>query len=114
MPWGPVWLQQSVRDLTALGSPAVLITVLTLACLQLLLKGERLLAWFTATTAGSGLLVGMGLKSLFSRDRPELMFHATVASGYSFPIGHAMMSTVVFLTLTVLMGRLSDRRIIRW
>lgn len=114
MPWGPVWFQESVRDVTALGSPAVLITVLTLTCLQLFLKGERLLAWFAAATAGGGLLMAVWLKSLFSRDRPDLIFHATVANGYSFPSGHAMMSTVVFLTLGVLMARLTERRILQW
>mgnify|MGYP003424416769 CR=1 FL=1 len=105
-PLGPIWLQESIRDLTALGSPAVLILAMGATWGYLMLTRQRAMAWLTAATAGGGLLMAMTLKTLFSRERPDLVYHATVASGYSFPSGHAMMSAVVYLTLAALLARL--------
>jgi len=99
-------LQESIRDLTALGSPAVLILAMGATWGYLMLTRQRAMAWLTAATAGGGLLMAMTLKTLFSRERPDLVYHATVASGYSFPSGHAMMSAVVYLTLAALLARL--------
>jgi undecaprenyl-diphosphatase len=56
----------------------------------------------------------MLLKNLFSRSRPDALYHATVANGYSFPSGHAMMSAVVFLTLAALLARVAPRVRLRW
>ena len=114
LPLGPLWLQEGIRDLTALGSPAVLTLAVGTTWGYLMLAGRMPLAWFTAAATGSGLLLSMALKNLFSRSRPDALYHATVASGYSFPSGHAMMSAVVFLTLAALLARVLPQMRLRW
>lgn len=106
-PIGPVWFQEAVRDLTALGSPAVLMLTMGAAWGYLMMARQTAMAWLALGATGGGLLTALALKSLFSRERPDALFHATVASGYSFPSGHAMMSAVVFLTLAALTARLT-------
>lgn len=108
-PIGPVWLQEAIRDLTAMGSPAVLVLMAGMVWGYLVLGGHWAMAWLTLAATGGGVIVAMGLKTLISRDRPDALFHATVASGYSFPSAHAMMSAVVYLTLGALVARLAPR-----
>jgi undecaprenyl-diphosphatase len=107
-PIGPPWLQEAIRDLTALGSPAVLTLTVAAVWGYLLMARQGAMAWLALGSAGGGLMVAFALKSLFSRARPDPVFHATLASGYSFPSGHAMMSAVVYLTLAALIARLAD------
>lgn len=107
MPIGPLWFQEGMRDLTALGSPAVLMLTSVAVWGYLMVSRRQALAWFALGSAASGWAVMLALKSLFSRARPDAAFHTTVAAGYSFPSGHAMMSAVVFLTLAALLARLA-------
>ncbi|RTL33636.1 MAG: phosphatase PAP2 family protein [Burkholderiales bacterium] len=108
-PIGPTWFQEAMRDLTALGSPAVLVLMVGAAWGYLLMARQWAMSWLALGSTGGGVLVAMILKALFSRARPDAVFHATVASGYSFPSGHAMMSAVVYLTLGALVARLAPR-----
>jgi undecaprenyl-diphosphatase len=110
LPIGPVWLQETIRDLTALGSPAVLVMTVSTVWGYLMVARQTLMAWLAAGAALGGLAVAMLLKALFSRARPDAAFHATVATGYSFPSGHAMMSAVVFLTMATLVSRIAPQR----
>lgn len=112
-PIGPIWFQEAMRDLTALGSPAVLMLTVGAAWGYLMMARQTAMAWLALGSAGGGILMALALKSLFSRARPDALFHATVASGYSFPSGHAMMSAVVFLTLAALAARLTPHTLLR-
>ncbi len=112
-PLGPTWLQEAIRDLTALGSPAVLVLAVGAVWGYLRMAGQGAMSWLALASAGGGLLVATILKALFSIARPDAVFHATVASGYSFPSGHAMMSAVVYLTLAALIARLAPRTRLR-
>jgi undecaprenyl-diphosphatase len=60
--------------------------------------------------AGGGVAISQGLKQVFGRERPELVYRAVEAANPSFPSGHAMLSAVVFLTLGALAARFADRR----
>jgi undecaprenyl-diphosphatase len=109
-PVGPLWFEEAVRDLTALGSTLVLaMAVLTVVGFLLLLRDWRA-AIFTFGATGSGLLVSHLLKALFGRPRPDLIPHEVMVFTPSFPSGHAMMSAVVYLTLASLVARLMRRR----
>ena len=112
-PIGPVWFQEAMRDVTALGSPAVLVLTVGAVCGYLIAARQSGMAWLALGSACSGLSVAVLLKTIFSRARPDAAFHATVASGYSFPSGHAMMSAVVYLTLAALVARLAPRPLLR-
>lgn len=110
VPIGPRWLRQVARDLTALGSVAVLSLVVAGACGWLLLVGKRGATLLVlGATAGGGLLAA-GLKGLFARARPDVVPHLDEVSSASFPSGHSMLSAVVYLTLGALLARLTARR----
>jgi undecaprenyl-diphosphatase len=60
-------------------------------------RREQRLAIFVAVTTAAGSLLNSGVKFLVDRDRPSLtgcIFG--IASGQSFPSGHAMNTTIVY------------------
>lgn len=113
-PIGPIWLQEGVRDLTALGSPAVLTLVLLATVGSLVVSRQGRMAWLMLWSTLGGQALALGLKALFARARPDDIYHATVAAGHSFPSSHAMMSAVICLTLAALTARLTRRPAQRW
>ncbi len=109
-PIGPLWLKQVMTDLTALGGFTVL-TLLTLAVFfYLILIRKRGAATLLAVAIGGGTLLSTLLKQFFERPRPDLVAHMVEVQTLSFPSGHAMLSAVTYLTLGVLLARLSPRR----
>lgn len=109
-PLGPVWLEESVRDLTALGSTIVLL-FLSLAVLGfLLMRRQGHAAGLVLAALAGGLLLNFGLKNYFDRPRPELVPHLHHVSTASFPSGHSLLSAVVYLTLGALLARLVQER----
>ena len=104
-PLGPPWLQSGMRDLTALGSAAVLVLfVLAVAGALLVRRQYHALVLLLAATLG-GRLLNVLLKAFFGRDRPDLTLHLTEVSSKSFPSGHAMDSAIIYLTLAALLAR---------
>ncbi len=95
---GPQWIPGAVRDITALGSTIVL-TVFALNLFGLLLTSKlyRSASIFAAASATGCLLMSI-FKLFFSRIRPAELPALEVATGFSFPSGHAMMSTLIYLT----------------
>jgi undecaprenyl-diphosphatase len=104
-PIGPVWLEEMMRDFTALGSTGVL-AVMTLAVIGFLVfTQKRHAAALVAVSVAGGTLISSLMKFGFARPRPDLVPHETIVSTASFPSGHSMMSAVVYLTLGVLLAR---------
>jgi undecaprenyl-diphosphatase len=68
------------------------------------LVGKTRLMIFTLAATIGGALVSFGLKSAFSRPRPEIVPHLTHVYTSSFPSGHSMISAVVYLTLGSLLA----------
>src|SRR3990167_6860759 len=60
--------------------------------------GRTTLGKLLLAGASAGLL-NFGLKLLFGRSRPELWTHLVTESSYSFPSGHAMLSSALALAL---------------
>ena len=111
-PIGPQSLEVLVRDATALGGVLILSLLCISACVYLWLGRQRKLAIFLAISVSAGSLLNTLLKQLIVRPRPDIFNHATDAALSSFPSGHAMMSTIVYLTLGALLSlSSSDRRI---
>ncbi|HET6619601.1 MAG TPA: phosphatase PAP2 family protein [Dongiaceae bacterium] len=109
-PIGPSWLEESVRDITALGSaPTLVIAVLAVAGFLALAKAWRV-AIFTLVACGGGLALSSLLKYTIDRPRPELVPHGNQIYTSSFPSGHSMMSAVVYLTLAALVARLLEKK----
>ncbi len=109
-PLGPRWLEEMMRDFTALGGTGVLSAV-TLAVVGFLsLTRKRHAAATVAVAVLGGLLLSQALKWGFARPRPDLVPHGQTVYTQSFPSGHAMLSAVVYLTLGALLARTQPRR----
>ncbi len=113
LPRGPQSLEVLVRDITALGGVFILGLLSLSSCGYLWLRRQRGLALFVVVSISLGTLVNTILKDVIARPRPDLFAHATDAAFSSFPSGHAMMSTMVFLTLGALLSLSSENRRIK-
>jgi undecaprenyl-diphosphatase len=109
-PIGPPWLEETGRDVTALGGVFWLV-FFTLAVAGYLWfdQKRRLMLFLLASTFG-GLLLSQGLKMAFARPRPTVVPHLAEVYTSSFPSGHSMLSAVVYLTLGSLLTTAVPRR----
>jgi len=101
------WMQELGRDATALGGTAVL-TFVTLATVGYLLLARRLgAAALIAVSVAGGQLLQEILKAYLARPRPPMVAPVSYADldSWSFPSGHAMMSTIAYLMLARLILR---------
>jgi undecaprenyl-diphosphatase len=98
-PLGPPWLEEAVRDITGLGSMAVLVLVTAAAIAYLLLVARGREALLVVIAVGVGQILSSLLKLGIDRPRPDLVPHLVEVQTLSFPSGHAMMSAVTYLTL---------------
>jgi undecaprenyl-diphosphatase len=112
-PLGPSWLEELMRDITALGSTGIL-TFVTLAVAGFLaLDRKSHAALFLMVAVGGGMLLSTGLKMGFDRPRPDLVPHGAIVYTASFPSGHSMLAAVVYLTLGALLARVQPRRVLK-
>lgn len=109
-PLGPEWLEEVGRDITALGGNAVLIMITLIAMGYLFLERKKKLALVLITATAGALFVSHSLKTLFDRDRPDLVPHQVVVYSQSFPSGHSMLSAATYLTLGALLSRAQHRK----
>lgn len=102
---GPPWVEQSLRDITALGGETVLTMLTAAVCIYLSLAGRHKLSLFAFLAVAVGTFITFTLKDVFQRPRPQLVPHilVTVSTG-SFPSGHAMASAIVYLTLGAMLA----------
>lgn len=96
---------------TIVGTPVGLGAIVAIAGGILIWRKHPRWAAYLVITALGGALINLQLKHYFERDRPDLSAALRHASGYSFPSGHAMGSTVVFGALGYLAARgIRERR----
>ncbi len=109
-PIGSRAVQESLRDVTALGGVTVITLVTTVALLAFLMHRKL---WHAAIFAGTVLLAFVsseGLKDAYNRPRPDLVPHGSYAYSASFPSGHSTLSAAVYLTLAMLISSLEPNR----
>ena len=104
-PIGPAWLPQVARDLTALGSGAVITFIVLIVAGSLALQRKWGTLCLIIVSVSGGALMSETLKTIYSRARPHLVPHLTEVSSLSFPSGHSMISAVMYLTLGALLAR---------
>jgi membrane-associated phospholipid phosphatase len=103
------WLVDLLKVISTVFDPNVFRVTITLAALALLRAGRRRLAvWALVTIWGAGLL-GVVLKLVVGRARPDLVDAVATAAGRSFPSGHALNSVVGSLVLLLLVTPLLRR-----
>jgi undecaprenyl-diphosphatase len=106
-PLGPGWLEEAVRDITALGSVTVLSLMVGGVCGYLTVRRQyRDLRFLLIVVIGAAML-SFVLKESFGRTRPTIVDPLVVVTSKSFPSGHALLSTVVYLTMGTLLARLA-------
>lgn len=108
-PRGPWWLKEAAADLTSLGGISVLTLFAVIAIAFLLIQRKRLSALLLVLGLAGGVVLSEGLKALFERQRPPAAFQAVDTLNASFPSGHALLSTVFYLTLGVMLTRAFPR-----
>lgn len=112
-PIGPGWLEELMRDVTALGGMGVLTFITLAVAVFLALERKVHAALFVLLAVGGGMLLSTLLKMGFDRPRPDLVPHGAEVYTASFPSGHAMLAAVVYLTLGALLVRVQPNRVIK-
>jgi undecaprenyl-diphosphatase len=109
-PLGPEFVEEVVRDLTALGGVTITFLLVMTVVAFLVIGGRRRTAVFVVATIVSGLVFSLLLKAGFDRPRPDLVPHGSHVHTASFPSGHAAMAAVVYLTLAAVLTRVLPHR----
>src|ERR1700731_463084 len=113
VPVGPVWLQETARDVTSLGSTIVL-GIITFAVVGYLFLARRsAVAWLMLGAVLGGVAVNNLLKYAFARPRPDFVTHAARVFTTSFPSGHAALSAITYRTVGALLARIHPSLAIR-
>lgn len=112
-PIGPLWVEEAMRDFTAMGGVGILI-FLTISIVGFLFLSNRpQAAWLILITVAGGTALSLLLKMGFSRPRPDLVSHGSYVATASFPSGHSMLSATVYFTLGALLARFQPRRLLK-
>lgn len=110
VPIGPRWLLDAAREITALGSSTVLLVLIFSVAGYLLLERRQGMLVLVLFSTFGGMFLSSTLKSAFGRPRPTVVPHLVPVSSPSFPSGHSLLSAVVYLTLGVLLARVTPDR----
>jgi undecaprenyl-diphosphatase len=110
---GPRWVQESGRDVTALGGFTVLTVVTVMAVAMLLMHDRRRQALIFGAAVLLAQVAAETVKLFIDRPRPDLVAHHDLVYSSSFPSGHAMMTPVVYLTLAAIVAAGDSRRAVK-
>jgi membrane-associated phospholipid phosphatase len=88
------------RVVTFIGSPAAALAIATIACVLLYRRRQLVEAALLPVVLAGGEFLNLVLKLSFHRPRPEAAF--VHLDTYSFPSGHAMLSTAAYGALAYL------------
>jgi undecaprenyl-diphosphatase len=98
------WLTVAAIDVTALGSITLVVLFSAFTLVVLLVLRDRLGALqLLAASAGAGMLT-MVTKNVIERIRPEET-QLIVVSGFSYPSGHSLSTSALYLTIAIIAGR---------
>lgn len=109
-PLGSHEVESALRDVTALGSLAVLAFLTLAVVLYFVLDRRPRMGLFVLLAVAGGAAVTFALKFLYNRPRPSLVAPEALPGDPSFPSGHAAVSAVVYLTLGLLLARTLPKR----
>ena len=104
------WLTITAVDVTALGSITLVLLFSAFTLVVLLVLRDRLGALQLLTaSAGAGLLT-LVTKNLIERIRPAESQQLIVVSGFSYPSGHSVSTSALYLTIAIIAGRYVQHR----
>jgi membrane-associated phospholipid phosphatase len=99
------FLNMMMVDITALGGLALTIVLGLLSIFLFLLARDPAAAIHLALTATGGFFISIWTKGLIARPRPNIIPQLVHASGFSYPSGHAITSSAIYLTMAILAAR---------
>ena len=92
-------------DVTALGSITLVILFSAFTLVVLLVLRDRLGALqLLAASAGAAILTLL-TKNIIERIRPEEAHRLITVSGFSYPSGHSLSTSALYLTIAIIAGR---------
>ena len=104
------WFVDALQGVSLVVGPWVLRPIVTVVALWLLVRERRIrLALWVLLTLWGGALLGVVLKSVVDRARPELVDAVAHEGGWSFPSGHALGATVACGLLVLVAAPLLPR-----
>jgi membrane-associated phospholipid phosphatase len=111
----PAWVQ-AMNVISNVGSPTVMRTLVGVLAVVLWIRHARRLALWAAVTIAGGALIDVVLKAVVGRARPHFTNPVALASGGSFPSGHAFTATLgAGVLLLWVLPLLSARgRVVAW
>jgi undecaprenyl-diphosphatase len=99
------WLTSAAVDVTALGSITLVVLFSIFTLVVLLVLRDRLGALqLLAASAGAGILT-LVTKDIIERIRPAEAQQLIVVSGFSYPSGHSLSTSALYLTIAIIAGR---------
>ena len=107
------WLTGMMIDITALGGTTIIFMITAAVVFYLLIQKQYEFMWLILIATIGGAILSFGLKELFARERPPLIYHLLTVKSLSFPSGHAMMSSVVYLTQGALLAKVQSNKNLR-
>ena len=107
------WLTGMMIDITALGGTTIIFMITAAVVFYLLIQKQYEFMWLILIATIGGAILSFGLKELFVRERPPLIYHLLTVKSLSFPSGHAMMSSVVYLTQGALLAKVQSNKNLR-
>jgi undecaprenyl-diphosphatase len=103
------WLTIAAVDVTALGSVTLVVLFSAFTLLVLLVLRDRMGALqLLAASAGAEILT-LVTKNIIERIRPEEAQQLIVVSGFSYPSGHSVSASALYLTIAIIAGRYVQR-----
>lgn len=109
-PLGPGWVEEAMRDVTALGGVTVLSIVIVTALCAFAFNGKRRHALILAGVVVAAQISSEVLKAFYDRPRPSLVPHGVSVYSQSFPSGHSMMAAATYLMIATLVANLEPQR----
>lgn len=106
------FLDRTMLGFSLVGGGAML-GVAAVACLILWLKQRGSDASFVLWAMGGAAALNLVAKVIFARARPELWLSLSPEHDYSFPSGHAMLSSAFVLTALTLLWQHSSNAIVK-
>jgi undecaprenyl-diphosphatase len=106
VPVGPAWLAYAARDATALGGYTILTLCAAIAAGFCAVVGRRGTMVLVVAASVGGAALSALLKQVFERPRPDVVPHLMDAAFSSFPSGHAMAASAVYLSLAAIVAQL--------
>jgi undecaprenyl-diphosphatase len=107
---GPLWVQEVIRDITALGGVFVVALITAAVSGFLWLSKRRHMLWLMLVSVLGATILNTMIKWLVDRPRPLVVPRLMHVTSESFPSGHSAMSAAVYLTLGALLAQTVTQR----